>query len=638
MPQAVITINAVVGSDDDLPIGTVVQLNNQNSGGESTFFWEIVSQPSGTADTLSSASIQNPTFTPNKEGSYLLRLTVNQSLPTEQQDQVIAAVRQLKTRIRVPATGETDENGTEGWAEPNAADAVLQLVDAMRADPGIEVCVVNDAAVVANSVVKFDSVQTIKAGLPGEEDLLGVAVVNALTPVAGPVGFVIAEVDGGAIGVNSLVYVRRFGIQTTQLIGAAVVGQPAYLGDTGLVSNAPGTTSRQVGVFVANGLSTVVYFDGAQQTSAGGAPVTLQSAYTAGPTITKALGVPVAINDATAGTAAALTVACSSLTHTGPAVLASVASASPVAVVKVGDLGGYKMELWADGIHGNSALNVSPSTPAGVGSGGLQLTVAGGSGSAGDGVTVGGLGADLLLDAGNAGPNGGAGAGTPGIVKIATAHATAQIASGVNGSNLLWQHLGNLALALESTPGPFFDYDSAIQLQEQIGAYNQADLFHTEGTPEDNIPANPGSLALVAGSVASDADGLYVKRSSPTADTGWVRLDGSINTFLTGSHNNVTPSVIGAIYIPTARVLSAASRGCIQLSGGAGLSGYMDITPLNTLVAAATFLTVINLAPGYYDAPIATGAGTTIAAGWYHIRIASLTGGQCNGEALYLVV
>jgi len=270
MPQAVITINAVVGSDDDLPIGTIVQLNNQNSGGESTYLWEIVSQPAGTADVLSSTSLQNPTFTPNKEGTYLIRLTVNQSLPTERQDQVIAAVRQLKTRLRIPAVGETDENGTDGWAEPASADAALQLVDTMRADPGIEVCVIDDVAVIVGTVVRYGSTVTIKSGLPGQEDLLGVYQATALSPITEPLGYVVGTVTMDAPGVGSLVYVRRFGLQDVGVVVGAVVGQPAYLDDTAHVSDTAGTNSRKVGVFVAAGASAVVYFDGSQQESGGG--------------------------------------------------------------------------------------------------------------------------------------------------------------------------------------------------------------------------------------------------------------------------------------------------------------------------------------------------------------------------------
>jgi hypothetical protein len=110
----------------------------------------------------------------------------------------------------------------------------------------------------------------------------------------------------------------------------------------------------------------------------------------------------------------------------------------------------------------------------------------------------------------------------------------------------------------------------------------------------------------------------------------------NINTFLTGTQNNPTPKIIGAIYLPTTRQLAGTSRACLQLTGGVGLSGYADLTPLGAALPVATFLTAINLGAGYYDAPIATGIGVYLPAGWYHICVAALTGGSVNGEALFL--
>src|SRR3989304_312459 len=117
MPQSLIKVNAVVGSATNLPINGPAQLDNQNGGGETTYTWSILDQPEGTIDSLSSTSIQNPTFTPKKEGSYLVRLIVNQGQPDEQRNAVVCSVRQLKTLRRIPAAGETIEADTaRGWA------------------------------------------------------------------------------------------------------------------------------------------------------------------------------------------------------------------------------------------------------------------------------------------------------------------------------------------------------------------------------------------------------------------------------------------------------------------------------------------------------------------------------------------
>src|SRR5262245_63840027 len=101
MTQALITINGSPGADIDLPIDTLVQLNNTGTGGELTYKWSIVSQPPGTLDALSATNIQNPTFTPKKEGSYLIQLIVNESLGTEKRDRTIAAVRHIKSNSRI---------------------------------------------------------------------------------------------------------------------------------------------------------------------------------------------------------------------------------------------------------------------------------------------------------------------------------------------------------------------------------------------------------------------------------------------------------------------------------------------------------------------------------------------------------
>lgn len=272
MPQAAIQINAVTGSNDDLPIATLVQLTNLNTGGEVSYQWSILWQPDGPADLLSSTTIQNPTFTPNKEGTYLIQLIVNSGLSSEKVDRVVAAVRQLKTRIRVPAVGETDENGSDGWGDPAAANNFLQLVDAMRADPGVEVCVVADPSVAPGNVVRYGGTSVIKAGLPGEEYLLEVYLATALTPQTDPLGVVLGAVDGGSVGVGSLVYVRRFGLMPAKpgVFPLPPVGTPAYLGNDGFIRAAPGTNTRVLGVWVnTSGFPQGVYFDGSQ--TAGGA-------------------------------------------------------------------------------------------------------------------------------------------------------------------------------------------------------------------------------------------------------------------------------------------------------------------------------------------------------------------------------
>lgn len=264
MPQALITINAVAGSNVDLPINTLVQLGNTGIGGETTYAWTIVDQPPGSTDALSNPAIINPTFTPKKEGTYLLRLIVNAG-PSQLSNQVVAAVRFLKTRIRVPAAGETNEASTsQGWSATPGASDVLRLVDTMRADPTVVVASAGAGGLAVNDVVKFSGTATIKSTLPGQEIIPSVtkALANVAADMYQPLGVVVGEVGGGAIVNGSILLVRRFG-QVAGLAGAPAVGAPVFASDTATLSLTAGTTPRRVGVVIAAAATYTMIFDGA---------------------------------------------------------------------------------------------------------------------------------------------------------------------------------------------------------------------------------------------------------------------------------------------------------------------------------------------------------------------------------------
>lgn len=272
MPQAVIKINGVAGSNDSLPINTLVQLDNQDVGGELTYLWAILSQPDGVADALSSLVIKTPTFTPKKEGTYLLQLTVNQALPTQQIGTAIAAVRQLKTGIRIPSPGETIEANsvtpanTQGWAR--AVNAVLLQVDGLISDPGLIVGVNTSGGVLTHGdVVRVTSGAVIKSGLPGQETVPGFtkAPATALGNVDELLSVVEGDIAGNAnVPAGDLAKVRYIGRVATIPIGAGVVGDPVYVSDTATLSATQGTIRRQVGsIMSASGGNRDVWFDGA---------------------------------------------------------------------------------------------------------------------------------------------------------------------------------------------------------------------------------------------------------------------------------------------------------------------------------------------------------------------------------------
>ncbi len=252
MPQALIEINAVAGSNDNLPINTLVQLSNADTGGEVTYLWEILDQPEGTADVLSNPAIENPTFTPTKEGSYLIRVTVNDTLVSETSDMVIAAVRQLKTNERIPAAMETIEVSTSlGWKP--ATNRLLQIVDDVARDANLIICVNPPASFpVVGDIVKFTETALIKVGLPGEERLLlcEKSLATALADVTGPLGVVVGTPTGASPAANGLVVVRRFGLVEPTEAGAPTIGDPVYVSDTAQPALVAGTNSRKIGKVV----------------------------------------------------------------------------------------------------------------------------------------------------------------------------------------------------------------------------------------------------------------------------------------------------------------------------------------------------------------------------------------------------
>jgi hypothetical protein len=72
---------ADAGSDQNVATGSLVTLDGSNSsdmdGDTLGFLWALQSKPSGSSSILSSATIAGPTFTPDIDGIYKIRLVVN---------------------------------------------------------------------------------------------------------------------------------------------------------------------------------------------------------------------------------------------------------------------------------------------------------------------------------------------------------------------------------------------------------------------------------------------------------------------------------------------------------------------------------------------------------------------------------
>lgn len=278
---AQIKVNAVVGSHTNVPINVVVQLDNATV--ETTYAWTILDQPDGATDALSSAVIKNPTFTPKKEGTYLIKLVTNATLPSEQTDKVIVAVRQLKTSevipgfvgpflgMRVPAAGETTEQSTDqvvgeatpdGWAHSVNRD--LRILDSRTSDPGVLIGFLSGFGHARGDVLRVIGTSTLKVGLPGAENLplFDLALATLPENIDEPVFVLEGGVDGNAAPASGdLIRVRAFGL-FGPMFGVGSLGATVYVSDTGQISLIPGSQVRPIGVVIRDIVSQDVYFDG----------------------------------------------------------------------------------------------------------------------------------------------------------------------------------------------------------------------------------------------------------------------------------------------------------------------------------------------------------------------------------------
>lgn len=253
---AIIQINSGTPgvSNDNLELGAVVTLTSVDTALHS-YTWAIVSQPAGPNDSIVGSG-QIVTFTPTKEGSYLVKLTVDFGYPSEDSQQLIAAVRELETGDRIPAIGETVENSVnDGWANP--VDSVLQRVTRFT-DAGVLPGVAAEALAIGD-VVYASSTYTLAAGLPGQRVVAKWSKAHADVPaeVQGVFGVVIGSVLGGSIATDDNITVQTTGLyQGAPFTSAPSVGDPVFISDAAQLSLTAGTIRRQIGTVCAVGAST----------------------------------------------------------------------------------------------------------------------------------------------------------------------------------------------------------------------------------------------------------------------------------------------------------------------------------------------------------------------------------------------
>jgi hypothetical protein len=251
MVQALIQINGQTGSDTDMPIDTLATLSNVGTGGEITYLWELLEQPDGAADALGSPTSSSCTLTPKKEGTYLVRLTVNKDLTTQKIDSVVLGIRAFKSDLRFPAPSEADEAGTDGWAPE--ITAALKDIDAGKKQIRVVGYTAASSTFAYGDLVRFVSATKIKNSLPGEEYVPNIGLVDlgdATASVDQTVGVLLNSVKGTTpSATNTMVYVAVAGyVPNVTVTGSPAVGDIVYASDTdGQMADTPGTIVRPIG-------------------------------------------------------------------------------------------------------------------------------------------------------------------------------------------------------------------------------------------------------------------------------------------------------------------------------------------------------------------------------------------------------
>jgi hypothetical protein len=93
LTQGGLTANA--GPDQNAAVvGTVVSLTGAGSAGATSYAWTFTSRPSGSSASLTGAATATPTFTPDRRGTYVVRLTVGYATGTATDSVSITTINQ----------------------------------------------------------------------------------------------------------------------------------------------------------------------------------------------------------------------------------------------------------------------------------------------------------------------------------------------------------------------------------------------------------------------------------------------------------------------------------------------------------------------------------------------------------------
>lgn len=123
---AIRTITALVSTEagqsrDDAVLNQIVYLTNNDNSGISSWYWEMLDKPTGSAVSINNFTSAVADFTPDVEGTYRIKLTVNPSRVDDPgqsivlrasgsgNTQIVLVVVRDRFGLRFPAYGEAKE-------------------------------------------------------------------------------------------------------------------------------------------------------------------------------------------------------------------------------------------------------------------------------------------------------------------------------------------------------------------------------------------------------------------------------------------------------------------------------------------------------------------------------------------------
>ena len=141
--QEQITLTADAGSDVTVNVGETVSLDGSGSSGVQgtmVYLWVIDSKPSGSQVFISDPATVNPSFTPDMEGDYVVKLTVSNGVSDDMDQVTVTAVSGGSGINPVEVSGQvsSDETWTDHIEDPATPDYHLTGDTYLNAELTIE--------------------------------------------------------------------------------------------------------------------------------------------------------------------------------------------------------------------------------------------------------------------------------------------------------------------------------------------------------------------------------------------------------------------------------------------------------------------------------------------------------------------